>query len=207
MKHSPVRLRAGSHRRSAERVLDLLLGKIPTGGHLDLISDGHLAYRKAIDGSPRRERIRHYVYLNPSRGSKGSPRSTEARIRDRQMRPADALHSLIRHSCAHQHRETIAFVRTTHQRGRRTWFSDAHLAQLCQKGDRTEARSDHGSDGAGADTLAVELGARAGTTAISGSCFIAARMGQGLPPGLDHGVDRPQYDSPMSFRFLTQPVR
>ncbi len=112
-KQSPVRFGAGSHRRSAERVLDLLLEKTPNGGHLDLISDGHPAYRKAIDGSPLRDRVRHHVYVNPSRGSKGSPRSAEARIRDRQMRPVDALHSLIRHSNAHQRRETIAFGRRT----------------------------------------------------------------------------------------------
>ncbi len=113
LKQSPVKLRAGSHRRSVERMLDLLLSKVPDGKYLYVISDGHPSYRRAIAGHPLGARIRHLVYPNPQRGPKGSRRSAEAQIRDRQMRPVDALHSLARHSCAHHRRETIAFGRRT----------------------------------------------------------------------------------------------
>jgi hypothetical protein len=102
----------GSYDRSFGQVVDLLLGRAQPGElELTLVTDGHPAYERARAGHPHRERIRHRAYPNPRRGPKGSPRSPEACERDRQMFPVDLLHGLIRHSCAHHRRETIAFGR------------------------------------------------------------------------------------------------
>jgi hypothetical protein len=109
----PVMAHRGSVRRSTERVLDLLLSKVPESRRLRLVSDGHPAYLRAVKAHSQRSRIEHWIYPNPPRGPKGSEPSPEARVRDRQMRAADALHSLTRHTCAHHHRETIAFGRRT----------------------------------------------------------------------------------------------
>jgi transposase-like protein len=78
---------------------------------LRLVTDGHDAYRRGLSRHPHRHRVEHAAFPNPKRGPKGSPRSREARVRDRQMFPVDLLHSLIRHSAAHHRRETIAFAR------------------------------------------------------------------------------------------------
>jgi len=78
---------------------------------LRLVTDGHPAYRHVVRRHPARDRIHHAVFPNPERGPKGSPRSTEAKARDRAMFPVDLWHMLIRHTCAHHRRETIAFGR------------------------------------------------------------------------------------------------
>ena len=79
---------------------------------LDLITDDHPAYRIALDKHPKR---RHFPQADLSvihpAGRKAHHRSAEARRRDRAMFPADLLHGIMRHSCAHHRRETIAFSR------------------------------------------------------------------------------------------------
>jgi len=110
---APVQIDRASRRRSARRVLDALLEKVPEGGQLFLVTDADPELGRAVATHPRRSRIVHRVYPNPPRGSKGSPPSPEARLRDRQMRAVDVLHSLMRHTLAHLRRETIAFGRRT----------------------------------------------------------------------------------------------
>jgi hypothetical protein len=60
---------------------------------------------------PLNGRLRLERYPNPPRGPKGSPRSEAARLRDERLFPVDLLHKILRHSLAHQRRETIAFGR------------------------------------------------------------------------------------------------
>ena len=101
----------GGFSRSMDRLLDVLTSYIAPGDLLDLITDDHPAYRPAVARHPKSQLIRHHVYPNPARGPKGSPRSREARERDAAMYPVDQLHALLRHSCKHHGRETIAFSR------------------------------------------------------------------------------------------------
>jgi transposase-like protein len=101
----------GAYGRSVRNTVDRLLQAVPEHDGLDLISDGHPSYRREIERHPERSRIRHRVFPNPRRGTKGSPRTPEARERDREMFPVDLLHLLMRHSLAHHRRETIAFGR------------------------------------------------------------------------------------------------
>jgi hypothetical protein len=122
LRAKPVRFRKGEFVRSTNRVLDLLLAKIPKNGRLRLISDDHPAYRRSLVNRPDRSLVDHRTYPNPKRGPKGSKRSPEARTRDRMMKVVDALHGLIRHSCAHQRRETIAFGRRTNAVVERTFL-------------------------------------------------------------------------------------
>jgi hypothetical protein len=113
LRAKPVRLPLGAVQRSTSRMLDLLLSKVPVDKRLQLISDDHPSYGKAVAAHPDRARVEHRTYANPRRGAKGSKRSSRARVRDRQMRVVDVLHGLLRHSCAHHRRETIAFGRRT----------------------------------------------------------------------------------------------
>jgi len=113
LRSKPVAADRGARERSIRRVLDFLLRKVPEGCKLCLVTDGHPDIRRAVERHPQRRRIEHRIYPNPPRGHKGSKPSPEARIRDREMRAVDALHSLIRHTCAHHRRETIAFGRRT----------------------------------------------------------------------------------------------
>jgi transposase-like protein len=101
----------GSYISSFKRMLDVIGSAVPPDAELVLISDAHKAYPKAVQKHRLARMIRHAVYPNPARGPKGSPPSPEARARDRAMFPADQLHALWRHSCAHNRRETIAFGR------------------------------------------------------------------------------------------------
>jgi transposase-like protein len=101
----------GEARRSFRRVLDVLLERRSPGTRLTLITDDHPSYRPAGISHPDASRVVHRVYPNPERGPKGSPRSPEAIARDEAMFPVDALHGLLRHTCAHHRRETIAFGR------------------------------------------------------------------------------------------------
>ena len=109
----PVRIPAGEVQRSTIRVLDLLLSKVPRNKRLRLISDKHPAYKAAVAAHPDGARVDHRVYPNPKRGPKRSKRSRRARVRDRQMRAADVLHGILRHTCSHHRRESIAFGRRT----------------------------------------------------------------------------------------------
>jgi len=97
--------------RSFSRMLDVLESVLGPEDPLVLLTDGHPAYPVAIRKHSLGTRIRHRVFTNPKRGPKGSPRSPEARARDEALFPVDALHALIRHSGAHNRRETIAFSR------------------------------------------------------------------------------------------------
>ena len=99
----------GARARAFRRVVDRLLARAP--GPVTLVTDDDPTYARVIASHPERRRITHEVHRNPKRGPKGSPRTREARARDRAMRPIDALHMVVRHSKAHHRRETIAFAR------------------------------------------------------------------------------------------------
>ena len=99
----------GMYGKSTRACLDLLLRM--TDGVLDLVTDGHKAYERAVNSHPLKARIRHRTFPNPPRGPKGSPRSREAKRRDRAMFPCDLLHAITRHTCIHHKRETIAINR------------------------------------------------------------------------------------------------
>jgi len=107
----PRRPRRGGYEGSSARTVRLLLSLRAAGRPLELIGDGHPAYDRAeqLPGHAGRVRLRRFP--NPRRGPKGSPRSRQARARDRAMFPVDALHGLLRHTAAHHRRETIAFGR------------------------------------------------------------------------------------------------
>jgi hypothetical protein len=122
LRAKPARFRKKEFVRSTGRVLDLLLPKVPENRRLRLISDDHPAYRRSLAGRADRLRVDHRIYRNPKRGPKGSKRSPEARTRDRMMKAVDVLHGLLRHSCAHQRRETIAFGRRTNAVVERTYL-------------------------------------------------------------------------------------
>jgi hypothetical protein len=77
--------RPGSYGRSVRATLDRLLSKVPAGGRLEIVSDGHVSYRREIERHPQRTRIRHRIHPNPPRGPKESPRSTPCEP-DRQER-------------------------------------------------------------------------------------------------------------------------
>jgi transposase-like protein len=96
----------GSTRRVFKGLLDLALP-----GTITVIGDGHGAYDRAALDSTVRGRLRLERYPNPERGPKGSPRSAAARRRDERLFPVDLLHKILRHSLAHQRRETLAFGR------------------------------------------------------------------------------------------------
>jgi transposase-like protein len=103
--------RQGGYQASFTRMLDHLLPLTTPGKRLDLITDGHDAYVNAITNHPGRDRVHHNRFPNPSRRRKGAPRTTEMRRRDAAMFSADLLHAILRHTCAHHRRETIAFGR------------------------------------------------------------------------------------------------
>ena len=105
----PPRPRHGGYVGSTDRTLDRLLRLSPDG--LDLISDDHPSYRRAVRRHGKSASIRHEVHANPERGPKGSPRTARAVRRDRAMFACDVLHGLMRHSMAAHRRETIAFGR------------------------------------------------------------------------------------------------
>lgn len=107
----PRRKRLGGYLGSTTRMIDRLLPLVPAGSRLELVHDGHEDYARAVKRHPQRQRIRVRRYPNPPRGPKGAPRSREAIVRDRELKPVDAWHALIRHSSAAHKRETIAFGR------------------------------------------------------------------------------------------------
>jgi hypothetical protein len=97
----------GSSRRVIERMLPLARPEL----RICLRGDGHKAYDRAAAEPQAAERVTLERYPNPPRGPKGSQRSPEARLPDARLFPVDLLHKLVRHSMAHQRRETIAFGR------------------------------------------------------------------------------------------------
>jgi hypothetical protein len=111
LKTRPKRPGRGGYAGSFSRAMDILLKRRRNRERLSLVTDGHKDYLRAIGANRHRDLILHRGYPNPKRGPKGSPRSAEARARDRAMGPCDHLHRLFRHSLAHHRRETIAFGR------------------------------------------------------------------------------------------------
>ena len=109
----PPQSTRGGYEGSMTRVVEALLHFFPATSVFNLTTDAHAAYRRVLAGPRFRERVRHVAIPNPKRGPKGSPRTPEARFRDRAMFPVDALHALLRHSASHHRRETIAFGRRT----------------------------------------------------------------------------------------------
>lgn len=107
----PRRPRRGGYSGSTSRMLDNLLPLAPPGDFLQIASDDKPQYGQALSRHPAARRIRLRQFPNPRRGPKGSPRTPEARERDQAMFPVDKLHSLMRHSMASYHRESIAFGR------------------------------------------------------------------------------------------------
>jgi hypothetical protein len=102
---------ARSYVASIRRAILGLLPKVPSETRLHAIVDGRVDYPAALKLRGLEDRVHLSVYLNPQRGPKGTPRSSEAIARDDAMYPVDALHQLIRHSHAEHKRETIAFGR------------------------------------------------------------------------------------------------
>ncbi|HEU4400755.1 MAG TPA: hypothetical protein VFT43_01490, partial [Candidatus Polarisedimenticolia bacterium] len=107
----PRRPRRGGYEGSSTRIMRQLLRLAVQGWPLEILADGHPAYEFAARLPGLAGRVCLQRFPNPRRGPKGSPRSAEARERDRAMFPIDALHGLLRHTIAHHRRETIAFGR------------------------------------------------------------------------------------------------
>ncbi len=100
-----------AYEKAASRVMDFLHEKTREGRRIVLITDQHRDYGRALARHPHSSRFEHRAYRNPKRGAKGSPRSREAVVRDRELFAVDLLHRILRHSNAHHRRETIAFGR------------------------------------------------------------------------------------------------
>jgi hypothetical protein len=124
-KARPPQPTRGGYTGSMARVLDGLLQCFPDSPPIELTTDGHTGYERALGKARFRERFRHTAYPNPKRGPKGSPRSPAARVRDRAMFPVDTLHGLLRHSACHHRRETIAFGRRTNAILERLYLASA----------------------------------------------------------------------------------
>jgi hypothetical protein len=107
----PRRRSLGGYVGSTQRVFNRLRGLMLPGATATVIGDGHPAYDKALRDPSLRRRLRLERHPNPDRGPKGTPRSAAARLRDERLFPVDLLHKILRHSLAHQRRETIAFGR------------------------------------------------------------------------------------------------
>ena len=106
--------RARPHRsyvESIERTIQALLPKVSPPNRLRLKADGRIDYVAAVRRLGVEGRVRLRQYPNPKRGPKGTPRSSEAKVRDAAMFPVDSLHQLIRHSNSEHKRETISFGR------------------------------------------------------------------------------------------------
>lgn len=108
---TPVRCEHGRYVGSVGRVLSSISPLVPKGRRLELRTDGHPHYSRAI----RQHRINPIVDHRPSPGPKrrgGDAENRErARTRNQMLFPVDLVHKLFRHSMAHHRRETIAFSR------------------------------------------------------------------------------------------------
>jgi transposase-like protein len=100
--------RPGAYARAFRQTLDALLARLGSPAARELVTDGHLAYRSGVTNHPAAQRIVHRVFPNPPRWL---ARTRAARRRHRAMFAVDLLHKLLRHSHAHDRRETIAFGR------------------------------------------------------------------------------------------------
>lgn len=111
LKSRPRRAARGGYTGSTRRTLDVLLSLGKPGRSLRIRGDGHPAYDSAVARHAGAARLALERYPNPPRGPKGSPPSAPARVRDQAMFPVDLLHKILRHTLAHQRRETLAFGR------------------------------------------------------------------------------------------------
>lgn len=110
LERRPQRDLKGNYTKSTERLFTTLATLPVEGKPLQLLADGHVAYRRvAASFKPRFFEMRSFP--NPPRARRGARPSAQARVRNTAMFPVDALHALIRHSVAHHRRETIAFGR------------------------------------------------------------------------------------------------
>jgi len=100
-----------SYIRSIQRTFRGLIPHLSEGQPLVVNVDGRKDYGMAVRAPDLASRVVLQIYPNPRRGPKGTPRSPEAKNRDRAMFPVDQLHQLLRHSCADHKRETISFGR------------------------------------------------------------------------------------------------
>jgi len=109
----PRRARRGGYEGSFRRGVEILRPLARPGHPLRLACDGKEDYRRAWISLSETAgaSIELACHKNPKRGPKGSPRSPEARARDKAMFAVDQLHGLLRHSLANHKRETIAFGR------------------------------------------------------------------------------------------------
>jgi transposase-like protein len=107
----PRRRSCGGYVGSTQRVFERMRGLMLPGAPATVIGDGHPAYDRVLRDPKVRRSLRLERYPNPPRGPKGSPRSEAAKLRDARLFPVDLLHKILRHSLAHQRRETIAFGR------------------------------------------------------------------------------------------------
>jgi len=107
----PRRAVRGGYAGSTRRTLDVLVSLGRADRAVLVRGDGHPAYDRAAFAHRDGRRLVLERYPNPPRGPKGSPRSASARVRDQAMFPVDLLHKILRHTLAHQRRETIAFGR------------------------------------------------------------------------------------------------
>ena len=96
---------------SIKRSLRGLISHLLESDRLVLRVDGRLDYKVALRDETIGSRVTLQALPNPVRGPKGTPRSPEAKKRDRAMFPNDQLHQLLRHTCSDHKRETIAFGR------------------------------------------------------------------------------------------------
>jgi len=137
LRSRPRRSGHGRYRGSARRVFDLLLDLAET--RLDLRTDGHPDYDRALEPSRRHRRIRLVRFPNPPRGPRGEPRSKRAIERDRAMFPVDLLHKILRHSLAHHRRETIAFPRRLNAAMERMFLTAVWRNLVKKRSERSSA--------------------------------------------------------------------
>src|SRR6266850_3662516 len=95
--------------KAATRLLSLLAERAVKPHPIWLLTDAHPDYARALNRHPDRRRFEHRAFPNPKRGPRDTPRTAEARARDRALFAVDLLHRIIRHTNAHHRRETIAF--------------------------------------------------------------------------------------------------
>ncbi len=116
-----------ARRRAWRRVIETLLDRTGPDATLSCVSDGDPIITEVLASAA--SRVRHTAHPNPVRGPKGSARSKDVLIRDRAMFEVDHFHRWMRHSQAHDRRETIAFAQSVNALlGRRILFAVARNA-------------------------------------------------------------------------------
>ena len=105
----PPRNPRGGYAASCARTARILTNLPRATPRLRVVTDGHEDYRRALQREEFRDRVDHDVHPNPERGPKGTPRSREAVVRDRELFANDLLHQIVRHSAAPHKRETLSF--------------------------------------------------------------------------------------------------